>query len=313
MFNRKIGFVSSMLLLSATACFAQSSGPPTATIPTGSSLKLRANSVNATSYQWLKDGVIIDNATDIEFTAFLAGTYTVISYNAEGCASEISDALILIGTPFVVIPADLMVTKRSEIKGVTINAPFEYTIQVRNNGLGAATLVKIQDILPDELTMEQLNNPSMGFARYNAGSKTILWEINKLENGQFADLKIKVKSTKAGVIHNTATVSATEPDPNMANNTSTDIKSIANITIPNVFTPNGDGLNDTFNIPGLEFYGGNEISIFNRWGGMVYQKKDYKNDWDGSQLNEGTYFYLLKIKTATNEWEVYKGFVTLIR
>lgn len=313
MSNRKRGFVSGMLLLSATACFAQSSGSTSANIPNGSSLKLRANSVHAASYQWIKDGVTIPSATQQEYVALLPGTYTVISFNTEGCASDISAPLILTSDPGPSVTADVMIKKQSELKGVSINNTFEYTIQVKNNGAGAANLIKVHDVLPNELILEELGRPTLGFANYNQGSKTILWEIVRLENGATADLKIKVKALNSGMISNTATVTAAEQDPNPDNNTSTDLKSVANITIPNVFTPNGDGMNDTFVIPGLEFFEANELTMFNRWGSTVYDKKGYKNDWDGSQLNEGTYFYLLKIKSASNKWEVYKGFVTIIR
>ena len=69
-----------------------------------------------------------------------------------------------------------------------------------------------------------------------------------------------------------------------------------------IFTPNNDGQNDTFTIAGIELYPNNSISIFNRWGNLVYQKSGYKNEWDGySNLNKvgnsplpiGTYFYVL--------------------
>lgn len=310
---RKHYFASSMLLLSATACFAQSNGPPTANIPLGASLKLRANSVNAITYQWLKDGVPIPSATQIEYTAFLAGTYSVISFNAEGCASDISDPVLLTSDPNTAVTADVMILKQAELKAVAINDIFEYTITVTNNGLGRANMVKVQDILPDELKFDQLITPATGFADFNQGSKTVLWEILKMENGETASLKIKVKAIKPGVVLNTATVSANETDPNLANNSATESKSVAAIIIPNVFTPNGDGLNDTFMVPGLEFYEANELTIFNRWGATVYDKKSYKNDWTGDQLNEGTYYYLLKLKTAGNKWEVHKGFVMIIR
>ncbi|WP_316747779.1 gliding motility-associated C-terminal domain-containing protein [Pedobacter gandavensis] len=313
MFNRKTGFVSGMLLLSATACFAQSNGPATAVIPAGSSLKLRAASVNAVSYQWLKDGVIIPDAVNIEFAAFLPGTYTVISYNTNGCASDISDPLLLTGGNVVVLSADVMITKSSEKKSITVNDAFEYQLQVKNNGTGVANNVKVQDILPENMVLEQLLNPSLGLADYSSGSRTVLWQIKKLENGESATLRIKVKPSGPGILENTATVTATETDPNLANNTSTDRKSVSDLFIPNVFTPNNDGKNDAFVITGLERYPENELSIFNRWGSAVLEKKPYKNDWDGSQLSEGTYFYLLKVKMANNNWEVYKGFVTIIR
>ncbi|MNL13683.1 hypothetical protein D3C87_1345960 [compost metagenome] len=176
-----------------------------------------------------------------------------------------------------------------------------------------ATQVKVVDVLPPELKLETWTFPSLGSVSYNSGTRTILWEISKLDNGQSADLKIKVTALKAGIIRNTASASANETDPDLKNNSATDIKSIAGIIIPNVFTPNNDGLNDTFEIPGLQMYETNELTIVNRWGGTVYDKKGYKNDWDGSNLNEGTYYYLLKIKTADNKWEVYKGYVTILR
>ena len=73
--------------------------------------------------------------------------------------------------------------------------------------------------------------------------------------------------------------------------------------IPNqIFTPNGDGQNDTYYVKNIEFYQGSRITIFNRWGNKVYQKSGYLNDWDGySNVNKvgskplpvGTYYYVI--------------------
>jgi uncharacterized repeat protein (TIGR01451 family)/gliding motility-associated-like protein len=313
MFNRKTNFVSSLLLLSATAGFAQSGGQQTVTVPQGSSVKLKANSVNAATFQWIKDGAAIAGATAADYTVLEGGKYNVVSFNAQGCASDISDPVLVNIGPAPVLTADLMISKNAESRAVTINDTFEYLIQVKNNGNADATQVKVRDILPEELIFQQLITPMLGYANYTPGNRTILWEISKLDNGQMADLRIKVKAAKPGVIKNTATVTAFENDPDLQNNTATDSKPIAGIIIPNVFTPNGDGLNDTFKIPGLELYEANELTIVNRWGGTVYDKKGYTNDWAATGLNEGTYFYLLKVKTATNKWEVYKGYVTILR
>lgn len=312
MINRKTSFVSGLLLLSATAGLAQSADQPI-TIPQGTSIRLQANSVNAASYQWFRNGDVIDQATQSSYTVFLAGKYTVVSYNAEGCSSDISPPVIINIGPGTPRSADVMVTKHSEIRAVALKDAFEYTIQVKNNGIDAATMVKVQDILPEQLTFQELSNPSLGLAHYNTSSRTVFWEMPKLDNGQTADLKIKVIATQPGVIRNTASVIANETDPNPKNNQSLDSKSITGIIIPNVFTPNGDGRNDTFEIPGLEYYDANEITILNRWGSTVYYRKGYKNDWTGGDLNEGTYFYLLKVKSASDKWEVYKGYITIIR
>ena len=64
------------------------------------------------------------------------------------------------------------------------------------------------------------------------------------------------------------------------------------INIPNVITPNGDGINDAFYITNIEFYPNSEIKIYNRWGKRVYESQNYQGDWDGDRLDEGILLYL---------------------
>ena len=86
------------------------------------------------------------------------------------------------------------------------------------------------------------------------------------------------------------------------------------VNVPTLFTPNGDGKNDVFEIRDLNQYADNELIIVNRWGNEVFRQKNYQNHWDGNGLNEGTYYYLLRIKrTSNSQWEVIKGFITLVR
>lgn len=69
------------------------------------------------------------------------------------------------------------------------------------------------------------------------------------------------------------------------------------LIIYNGFSPNDDGVNDSFVIEGIELYPNNELIITNRWGNEVFRQKGYKNQWsgtwDGGLLPDGTYFYLL--------------------
>ncbi|MFO8021934.1 MAG: Ig-like domain-containing protein, partial [Perlabentimonas sp.] len=76
------------------------------------------------------------------------------------------------------------------------------------------------------------------------------------------------------------------------------------IEIPEGFSPDGDGINDFFEIIGLEYYDQVKVKIYNRWGNLVYQSMDYKNDWDGTAnsslsvgrtLPNGTYYYIIEI------------------
>ena len=78
----------------------------------------------------------------------------------------------------------------------------------------------------------------------------------------------------------------------------------------NAFSPNGDGLNDFFEVDFIEFYPNNVVFIFNRWGKKVYEKSAYNNEWDGGGLPSGTYFYTIDPGDGT---EMLKGFLTLFQ
>ena len=83
------------------------------------------------------------------------------------------------------------------------------------------------------------------------------------------------------------------------------------IELPNVFTPNGDNANDYLKFKNLEVFKSNNLTIFNRWGKKIYEQENYKNDWNGSGFNDGTYFFILEVPDATPK--TYKGYVQLIR
>lgn len=86
------------------------------------------------------------------------------------------------------------------------------------------------------------------------------------------------------------------------------------LKIPTLFTPNGDGRNDVFEIRGLHQYVENELVMINRWGNEVYRQKNYQSNWRGDGMAEGTYYYLLRVrKTSSSPWETMKGYTTLVR
>jgi gliding motility-associated-like protein len=82
--------------------------------------------------------------------------------------------------------------------------------------------------------------------------------------------------------------------------------------IPNTFTPNGDGKNDTFRILGRESFDNISLLIFNRWGNEVYRNTNYLDEWDGSGLSEATYYYILVLKKGAGE-VTKKGWILLKR
>jgi len=82
------------------------------------------------------------------------------------------------------------------------------------------------------------------------------------------------------------------------------------VTPPNVFTPNGDGINDYFSVPHLDEYLHPRLEIYNRWGKLVYTKDDYLNDWDGTHIKtgkdlaEGVYYYIITPNSVKYQYSV---------
>ncbi len=97
----------------------------------------------------------------------------------------------------------------------------------------------------------------------------------------------------------------------------------AHLSLPNVFTPNGDGTNDFFYvIAGKEVTNVVLFRIMNRWGATVFNKggtlpNSYKDGWDGTYNGKpaeaGTYIYQLIIELKDGSRETYKGNITLLR
>lgn len=91
------------------------------------------------------------------------------------------------------------------------------------------------------------------------------------------------------------------------------LESTGDCKIPNVITPNNDGINDMFVIPCIDTYQNNHIVILDRWGKTVFETSNYNGEWDGSNQNgdylKGTYFYKL---TSSNKSER-SGYVVVVR
>ena len=66
------------------------------------------------------------------------------------------------------------------------------------------------------------------------------------------------------------------------------------LLIPNVISPNGDGSNDSWVILNLEYHPQTQVQIFNRWGQLIYESPDYNNTWNGDDVPDGTYFYVVR-------------------
>ena len=84
---------------------------------------------------------------------------------------------------------------------------------------------------------------------------------------------------------------------------------------PDAFSPNEDGFNDRYEIIGLDFVLENQFQVHNRWGQLLYETDNYRNDWNGKNQSgedivDGTYFYSLIDKTTNKK---YVGYVVIKR
>ena len=86
---------------------------------------------------------------------------------------------------------------------------------------------------------------------------------------------------------------------------------INELIIPNVFTPNGDGVNDNLVFKNLHAFPDNKLSVLNRWGKTIFEKTGYQNDWGGDGHSDGTYFFILELNDKDNT--VHKGTITILR
>lgn len=217
-------------------------------------------------------------------------------------------------TDYVVVTpqqSDLAVTKEVEYldKNLVGGRPHKgtelvFTITVSNNGPTATRNVTVKDVLPSGFIYRSDD------AAGNYDKSSGIWTVGNMTNGAVEVLKINAIISNEENYTNTASVeTSTSLDLDTTNNTASVTVDPLEFFIPQAFSPNDDGKNDTFEFPGLGFlYPNFKLEIYTRWGNKVY---DYSNNgsttptwWNGysngnltlnksKQLPTGTYYYVL--------------------
>jgi gliding motility-associated-like protein len=145
------------------------------------------------------------------------------------------------------------------------------------------------------------------------GSVTYLWKLNGADMGTGEENKMPLSSKNNQIV-----VNATD-EHNCESAAYVNIETVAccDLMIPNAFSPNGDGLNDKFGPESIgnpmEF----KMTIFNRFGQLVFTSVTINNKWDGTYLGKpvdvGTYFYRIFNKCTNESENTFKGDITVIR
>lgn len=92
------------------------------------------------------------------------------------------------------------------------------------------------------------------------------------------------------------------------------VKVFKKVIVPNAFSPNKDGINDTWQLLAIDAYPDAEINVFNRYGQVVFTSHGYNKPWDGTYNNKllpvGTYYYVINLKFGLPKL---KGWVAILR
>ncbi len=166
------------------------------------------------------------------------------------------------------------------------------SIVITEQNLPTATILGESTFCQDEsLYLEASGNGSFSWSNGDIGIATII-------------------STPQTLILTATNFCGTDTD--QINITSEDCDDSTYLFIPNVITPNNDGINDFFSIEGV---GVTSISvkIYNRWGKSIYEYNDINSYWDGRDNSDGTYFYVAEITFINDEKEVFKGALNLLK
>lgn len=207
-----------------------------------------------------------------------------------------SDAVISTGVGTSVIDVDWL----SSAGGIIS------VYQVDSNGCQSFMGTSSVNLFPGlSASFDTVGNPLYGifeFENYSTGADSYYWDFG---DGSF--------STDEDPVHEYSYPGIYEVQLMVENSYgctsfSTVLLEVAEgIDIPNVFTPNGDGSNDTFYANSIGITE-KVVSIINRWGKEVFfsTKLDFAwdgtNTWNGQPVSEGTYFYIITAKSATKDY-----------
>jgi len=313
----------------------------------GDTVPLISSSIAAVGFQWLVNGSPYSISQDTFFIA-PAGSYVIMLrlFGRSGCEDS-STAHISVDSPFSVglgndtiycdtfsrvlntgIPTTQWSTGQTGAQ-ITVSAPGQYTATVSNKcGTQTSTIninsyaitgfsltadaISICDDKPDSVVLlasvDSLSQSPVTFI-WSSGQTYAHVYSSTLTTDSAGSYQVTVQDSTC-LLSKTISIAGMQCD--------SDSVCIHKIAIPDIFSPNGDGRNDTFNIPHTCPVYAFSMHIYDRWGQLVYESTDIDKGWDGNyrgrQEPEEKYLWFICVQeTATTPNNCMAGTLTLLR
>ena len=307
----------------------------------GDSLFLIAN--DASQFLWTGPSGFSSNEQNpliVNTTASNNGNYYVTGISSKGCSSKDSTEVLLVTRPQVTTSDNQEICEGNSVQlksnGKNITS-YQWSPSTNLNNSQIANPMAS----PSQTTLYTLQVANVDCFVYDSVLVTV--NINPTANAGPDKVIIKDQSaTLEGTAGGTDVKYLWTPGNNISGNTTltpvvnpvssqvyvlnvfsdkgcetardtTTVKVYQQLFVPDAFTPNGDGINDTWYIETLKAYPGAEVKVFNRLGQKVFDNNGQNISWDGTfkgkRQTTGTYVYIIDLK---NNGRIIKGKVILI-
>lgn len=277
---------------------------------------------------WLRDGAVLNGSTNqTTLTTSVAGNYAVsISSNKITC-SQSSLPVPVVFNPLPAINLEKIVnTTLCSGQVVDLNATFSggtirwstgetsSRISVKDAGTYTATVTSASGCTDSQsIDVDFYNNPVLALKDATLCQFTQQQITLNAPSGFSKYVWNGVPGGKSYTTGSLGTVQLTVTDQNgcTASQTINITSYCSDIKMANTFTPNGDGVNDTWTIAGID--NSTTVKVYNRFGTLVFNNTGYTQPWDGTykgtKLPAATYYYIVFAKAGT---QVLSGWVTII-
>lgn len=244
-----------------------------------------------------------------------AGTYHVFEKSAVGCYSEAATVTITINECLAPVPVCAYFPGSVQIKADTSAGPLRLIAEIGGSASSGEWITSGSGTFSAADSTHTAYLPSVSDFAKGIITFTFMTDDPDGEGpceSVSASMKVPIHLPKPSVpdlLADSAIIPA--KDSTSVNNQMPPIGLIPvdntkEVFIPEGFSPNGDGINDRFVLGNVPDETNVSFEVYNRWGQLVHQEKDYKNDWDGEanrgaagggnkQLADGTYFYVIRL------------------